>query len=106
MNPEDIPWKTDPHTLDEGLSKEIARLVWSNPLYHQSNTIICIKWWEQQLGYELPEDIRNVIMKFKPETLTKIRRDLIESTKEQKVMQRVYEDQYTTKGVNYDKIQD
>jgi len=51
-----------------------------------NNTKICIAYWKiiaKKRGIEFSSDIEKIIMDYKPESITRKRRDLVESSKEQ-----------------------
>ena len=52
-----------------------------------NNTEFCIKFWEtacEQHGIEFPEDVKWAIRQYKPEAITRKRREFIKSTSEQR----------------------
>lgn len=67
-------------------SNIIKYLIEENPNIKGNNTKICIAYWKyiaKQRGDYFPVEIEKVINDYKPESITRKRREVIESTEEQ-----------------------
>ena len=89
-------------------SKLIEWLVKTYPGVSGNNTKICLTYWKyiaQQRGIYFPSEIEEIIRDYKPESITRKRREVVESTKEQSEKAFKYNEHYSHRwGIKHEDL--
>ena len=76
----------------------IKHLIEEQPGIRGNNTKICLAYWEyvgKARGVEIPHDVKQIILDYKPESITRKRREVVESTDDQYVQAFNYNEKYS-----------
>lgn len=77
--------------------EQIKYLLSIYPKAAEDNTEFCIKFWEmacEQRGIEFPAMLKDLIREYKPEAITRKRREFAKPTAEQLKKEEEYRDKY------------
>jgi hypothetical protein len=77
--------------------EQIKYIISTYPSASGDNTEFCLRFWEEALkqkGFEMPDYVKAVILAYKPEAITRKRREIIESTKGQREEEYKYWKEY------------
>lgn len=78
--------------------EQIKWILSQYPASSEDNTEFCLRFWEtaaEKWGVEFPESLKEIIRKYKPEAITRKRRELVDSTEEQRKKEKEFRNYYS-----------